>query len=93
MCKNRIEKSLNIEGIKNAKWNAETKIIEISYDVAKISEENIHQLIAEAGHDTEKAKTREDVYNKLPGCCKYERAIGQDSDNPKKKKRHTGCEH
>lgn len=48
-----------------------TKMIEVSYDVSKISEVKIHQLISEAGHDTEKMRAPDKVYNDLPGCCQY----------------------
>jgi Cu(I)/Ag(I) efflux system membrane fusion protein len=27
--------------------------------------------VAKAGHDTEKYKATDKVYNDLPGCCKY----------------------
>jgi hypothetical protein len=32
----------------------------------------IHKAIAQAGHDTEREKTPDEVYVKLPGCCKNE---------------------
>jgi hypothetical protein len=29
--------------------------------------------IANSGHDTKMHKASDEVYDKLPGCCKYER--------------------
>ena len=33
----------------------------------------IQQKIAGLGHDTPKAKAKNEVYDKLPSCCKYDR--------------------
>lgn len=33
----------------------------------------IHEKIASLGHDTQNAKAKTAVYDKLPGCCKYPR--------------------
>ena len=43
----------------------------IEYDEAKIKLLKIHKTIAAVGHDTDKEKASDDVYNKLPGCCLY----------------------
>ena len=29
--------------------------------------------IAKAGHDTDMHKAKDEVYNELPSCCKYDR--------------------
>lgn len=71
MCKQRIERSLDHTGIKSAIWNVETKNLEVVYNSGKINEEKIHALIAAAGHDTEKSKSKDEVYAKLPFCCLY----------------------
>jgi copper chaperone CopZ len=74
MCESRIEKAAkSVEGLKTADWNKETKFIEITYDPDKVSIEDVHKSIAGAGHDTEMHRASEEVYNALPGCCKYER--------------------
>lgn len=75
MCKKRIDGSLKgAEGVKKASWNKDTKMMNVSYDPSKISEDQIHQKVANVGHDTEKKKAADTVYNKLPGCCQYERS-------------------
>jgi mercuric ion binding protein len=73
MCKKRIEKATAGEGITKADWNVDTKIMTVTYDPSKITGEAIQKKIAAAGHDTEKQKTADAVYNKLPGCCQYDR--------------------
>lgn len=74
MCKNRIEKAaLGLEGVKLANWNLERKVLAVKYDPSKVTEADIQKQVASAGHDTEKVKAADEVYNNLPGCCKYER--------------------
>lgn len=74
MCKNRIEKGLKKDSaIAEASWDKETKFLTVSFDDKKTNLKAIHQKIAGLGHDTDKAKTTKDVYDKLPSCCKYDR--------------------
>ena len=80
MCKARIEKAAKaIEGVTKADWDTETKILEVSYDEAKTSIDKIEIAIAKVGHDSDSYRADDEVYNNLPGCCKYER--------PEKKKK------
>ena len=37
--------------------------------------------IEKAGHDTDMHKASDDVYDKLPGCCKYYREVKKDADD------------
>ncbi len=71
MCKRRIETALDTKGIKAATWNTKTKMLEVVYLPEKISEQKIHDLIASVGHDTDKAKAKDEVYANLPFCCLY----------------------
>jgi mercuric ion binding protein len=71
MCKKRIETALDHNGIKLAQWDAKTKNLQVVYNSSKISELKIHELVAAAGHDTEKVKAKDDVYADLPFCCLY----------------------
>lgn len=74
MCKSRIEKAVSkIEGVSKADWNVETKMLTVTYDTHKTNLDDIQKTIAAVGHDTEKYTAENEVYNKLPGCCKYER--------------------
>ncbi len=74
MCKKRIESALKENpAIKSVDWNVKTKMVKVEYNPHSISLDKIHQLIADAGHDTDKVKASQSVYNKLPDCCQYER--------------------
>jgi mercuric ion binding protein len=74
MCKNRIETALlKNQNIKKASWDAKSKMLTVIYDPHLISLDTINKIIADAGHDTDKAKAGDTVYNSLPGCCHYER--------------------
>ena len=71
MCKKRIETALDSKGIKQATWSPKTKELQVVYNSDKIKEIEIHQLIAAAGHDTDKVKAKDEVYADLPFCCLY----------------------
>ncbi len=75
MCKARIEKAAKTDGVISAVWDVETKILKVEYLPSKIKLETIHRNIARVGHDTETEKADDEVYNKLPACCKYERSM------------------
>lgn len=87
MCKKRIEKATQVEGVSKAEWNAETKLLTVSYDSTKIIAEALQQKIAAVGHDTEKFTAPDSVYENLPGCCLYERKKAE------KKEEHTNHKH
>ncbi|MEX2370404.1 MAG: heavy-metal-associated domain-containing protein [Bacteroidales bacterium] len=89
MCETRIEKAAkSVDGVTAADWNKETKKIEVSYDQSLADIHSVHKAIAKVGHDTKMHKAKDDVYAKLPGCCKYDRA-----DGTKKKEGHEGHNH
>lgn len=71
MCKERIETALDQGGVKLASWDTKTKNLEVVYNSKKITEQQIHELIAGVGHDTDKVKAKDEVYAKLPFCCLY----------------------
>ncbi|MCH7534282.1 MAG: efflux RND transporter periplasmic adaptor subunit, partial [Bacteroidetes bacterium] len=63
-CKKRIEGSLIGEsGIISANWNVDSKLINVEYDQNVIKEMDIHQKIASVGHDTDKMKAEDSVYD------------------------------
>ena len=87
MCESRIEKAVKgIDGVSKADWDKTTKKLEVTFDDAKTSVNKIEVAVAKVGHDTAQQKASDDVYNKLPDCCKYERAK-QNKDN------HAGHQH
>ena len=74
MCETRIEKAAkSVDGVLSADWDKETKMIDVKLTSEKVDIHKVHMAIAKAGHDTKIHKASDDVYDKLPGCCKYER--------------------
>ncbi len=74
MCEKRIEKAASsVDGVSKADWNKDTKKLEITFDDAKTNLDKIEVAIANVGHDTPHHKAADDVYEKLPGCCHYDR--------------------
>jgi Cu(I)/Ag(I) efflux system membrane fusion protein len=74
MCKDRIESAaLSVTGVKSANWDAETQMLNLNYDAAITTGDDVQKAIAKVGHDTEKFKADDSVFAELPGCCLYER--------------------
>jgi copper chaperone CopZ len=72
-CKTKIEKAAKIEGVSEATWSTDTKVLTVVYDPSKVTSDDIQKKIASVGYDTEKYKADEKAYNGLPACCQYER--------------------
>jgi copper chaperone CopZ len=74
MCKKRIEKAArSVHGVKVAVWHQDHHDVHLTIDETKCSLDDVHQAIAKAGHDTDKVKADDAVYEKLHACCLYER--------------------
>jgi hypothetical protein len=73
MCEYTIEKAAKAAGATDADWNKETKVLTVSYKGKKTDLSKIEQAIANSGYDTERFTAPDEVYNKLHGCCKYDR--------------------
>ncbi len=85
MCKTRIEKAAkSVSGVSKATWNEKTNILELTLEDTKTNLNAVETAIAKVGHDTQLVKATEDVYNKLPACCKYDRANSNSSTGSSK---------
>ena len=73
MCKERIESTLDVKGVTFASWSEETHICNVTFNSNKISEKEIHQLLAAKGHDTPICRASDEAYNNLHHCCHYVR--------------------
>lgn len=71
MCKDRIEQALDKPGISRAIYNVESQTATVTFNPRKLEEIQLHNLVAIAGHDTEKVKASEQAYQELPECCQY----------------------
>lgn len=74
MCETRIEKAAkSVDGVSDADWTQETNILLVTFDSEKTEIHQIQKAIADVGHDTPMHKAKDEVYDKLPACCKYDR--------------------
>ena len=74
MCKSKIEKAAKEAGAKSATWDADSKMLTVSFKSSSTNTAKIQEKIAEVGYDNDGATATNDAYDKLHGCCKYERA-------------------
>ncbi len=89
MCKSRIEKAAKaIDGVSMAEWDKKTKMAKVIFDTEKTNVLDIHKAIAKVGHDTEKYKADEKVYDKLPGCCLYDREAKKTEEHKHDEHKH-----
>lgn len=73
MCEKTIEQAAKVRGVSSADWDTETKLLSLTYDKSKTSTDAIEKSIARAGYDTEHATADQKAYDKLHGCCQYDR--------------------
>ncbi|MFN3967954.1 heavy-metal-associated domain-containing protein [Flavobacterium sp.] len=74
MCKKRIEKAaFSVSGVKSADWHIDDHMLHLIINEEKCSLVDVKKAIAKVGHDTEDVKATEEEYEKLHGCCLYER--------------------
>lgn len=84
MCKSKIEKAAKGAGAAEAKWNVDAKTLTVKYNSSTTNAAKIQQAVASVGYDTRDVKTTGQAYDKLHGCCKYDRgtAINDDQKMP-----------
>ena len=97
MCKTKIEKAAKDAGAKSADWNADTKNLTVTYKSSTTNAAKIQQQIAVVGYDNVGFKATTEAYDKLHGCCKYDREASVktqsccgDEANCKHKENHDG---
>ncbi len=73
MCKTKIEKAAKDAGAKSATWSADTKDLTVTYKSSTTNAAKIQQQIAVVGYDNVGFKATSEAYDKLHGCCKYDR--------------------
>lgn len=86
MCKARIEKAAkSVDGVSVANWSADTKMLALTFDDSKTDVHKVQEAIAKVGHDTDMHRATDEAYNKVSGCCKYERAKSETKEVEKMK--------
>lgn len=73
MCKAKIEKAAKAAGASYALWNDEAHVLTVKYTEGKTSTDKIEKKVAAAGYDTQNETATQEAYDKLPGCCQYDR--------------------
>ena len=72
MCEDRIEAAYDVKGIIMADYDLKTKKLHVVYKTKVFPDVlDVHRIAANVGHDTEKVKASDEVYNNLHHCCKY----------------------
>ncbi len=72
MCEKKIEAAAKDAGAKKADWDKKTKVLVVTYDPGKTSNDAIQKKIASVGYDTENVTAGMDAYENLHECCKYD---------------------
>ncbi len=73
MCKKTIEKAALGAGAGTAVWDVDTDMLAVTFDAQKTSVDAIQKAVAKAGYDNAGYKADDEAYNKLHGCCQYDR--------------------
>jgi len=74
MCQGRIQKAaFSVQGVKSANWSPDTHKLNLILNEEKANIADIKKAIAKAGYDTDEVKATNENYDKLPGCCQYDR--------------------
>jgi len=72
MCQERIEtNATGVIGVNSAAWDQDENMLSITYSEGLFQEKELHEKMASIGHDTDKVKSTDEVYENLHGCCKY----------------------
>lgn len=71
-CQKHIETAAKGAGAEKANWDKKTKILTVTYDESKTSNDAIQKKIASVGYDTEKYTGDERAYKELDECCQYD---------------------
>lgn len=69
MCKEKIEKAMDMPGVSYAKWDQASQMLTVKYNDAKITEDKIHQTIANLGYATSKMEANTTAQKNLDKCC------------------------
>src|SRR5688572_27117650 len=75
MCKDKIEKAAKSAGASYALWDVDAKVLTVTFSDKSTNTAKIQKKIAAVGYDTPDFKATDKAYNKLHGCCKYDRSI------------------
>ncbi|MBK7483272.1 MAG: hypothetical protein IPI72_11145 [Flavobacteriales bacterium] len=75
MCETRIEQVVFVKNEAEVDWVVETHMARVTFDSTRTDLAAIMQRVAHAGYDNELYLAPKQAYDKLPGCCQYERTL------------------
>ncbi|MBP8878896.1 MAG: hypothetical protein KBG86_12680, partial [Flavobacteriales bacterium] len=75
MCETRIEQVAFVKNEAEVDWVVETHMARVTFDSTRTDLDAIMQRVAHAGYDNELYLAPKQAYDKLPGCCQYERTL------------------
>ncbi|MBK9286059.1 MAG: cation transporter [Sphingobacteriaceae bacterium] len=73
MCKATIEKAALVDGVVEANWDINSKLLTVKLDTNVTTVKRILKSVASAGYDNEEYIGNDYAYQKLPEACHYER--------------------
>ena len=79
-CKKKIEAAAKKAGATYAVWDVDSKELTIKYNSTSTNSAKIQKSIADVGYDTPDFKATDEAYNKLDGCCQYDRTSTATTD-------------
>ena len=71
MCEERIVSALDVPGVRLATWERSTEKVTVVFKPKKVSQDELEQLVAAVGHDTERYVAEDAAYEGIAQCCKY----------------------
>ncbi len=78
MCQKTIQGAATKAGATTANWDKELHTLTVTFDGGKTSVKKIQKAIAKTGYDTPNYKASDAAYNKLHGCCQFDRTESLD---------------
>jgi len=75
MCEKTIESAGLVKGESEVDWDVDSHMARVTYDSVRTDLDAILRRVALAGYDNERYLAPKEAYNKLPGCCQYERSM------------------
>lgn len=72
-CQAVIEKAAKLEGVSEAHWDKDSKLLTVKLDTLTTNVSLILKAVAAAGYDNEEFIGNDYAYQKLPEACHYER--------------------
>jgi len=75
MCEKTIERVGTVKGESDLDRDVDTHIAKVTFDSTRTDLDAILQRVAQSGYDNERFLAPKEAYDKLPGCCQYDRTL------------------